>query len=299
MYVEVGAWSGRAHPRGAVVVGYNGKGHSRTALAWAVEEAVRRDAPLLVLYAANYPGMTSEPGPGLLHREPGALEAAEEVTAGGVAEAATLQPVIRVLGATEVESPTRALIAASNDAALVVVGSRGYGRVRGALLGSVAFAVAARADCPVVIAKDEALSRRLESKHHVVVGTDGSSGAESALRFAADRAAAASVSLDVVTATGGHQVKDVDVDELRASAIRIAEAAADRVRQTHPSLAVTTRVEDCPAEITLVEASSEAGLVVVGTRGRGAFAGMMLGSVSHAVIYGARCAVAVVGEGQA
>ena len=85
-YVEVGAWSGGSHPRGAVVVGYNGKDHSRAALAWGAKEAARREAPLLVLFAANYSGMTVEPGPGR-HREPGTLEAAEEVTARGVAEA--------------------------------------------------------------------------------------------------------------------------------------------------------------------------------------------------------------------
>jgi nucleotide-binding universal stress UspA family protein len=62
-------------------------------------------------------------------------------------------------------------------------------------------------------------------------------------------------------------------------------------------LTVTTRVEDFPAEVTLVDASSGAGLVMVGTRGRGAFEGMLLGAVSHAVIHGAGCAVAVVGGG--
>ncbi|GAA5112854.1 hypothetical protein [Pseudonocardia adelaidensis] len=68
VYVEVGAWSGRARPRGAVVVGYNGRTHSRVALRWGAEEAVRLDAPRLVLYAANYLGMTVAPGPGLLQR---------------------------------------------------------------------------------------------------------------------------------------------------------------------------------------------------------------------------------------
>jgi nucleotide-binding universal stress UspA family protein len=70
------------------------------------------------------------------------------------------------------------------------------------------------------------------------------------------------------------------------------------VRETHPELKVTTRVEDCPAEFTLVDASANASLVVVGSRGRGVFEWMLLGSVSHAVIHGARCAVAAVGEGQ-
>ena len=55
VYDEVGAWSGKAYPPGAVVVGYNGKKHCRAALAWGSQEATRRDAPLLVLFAANYP----------------------------------------------------------------------------------------------------------------------------------------------------------------------------------------------------------------------------------------------------
>lgn len=297
-YTEVGAWSGKAYPSGAVVVGYNGKKHSQIALAWGAEEAVRRDAPLLVLYAANYPGMTLEPGPGLLHREPGALEAAEEVTARGVSEALDAHPGLRLLGATEVTSPSRALSEASHNASLVVLGSRGHGRVAGALLGSVAFAVASRSGCPVIVVKDESANRPVGPKHRVVVGTDGSAEAASAVGFAADRAAMASASLEVVTSTGGRQAEEVDERELRDRAERIAESAADRVRETRPELTVTTRVEECPAELTLVDASADAGLVVVGTRGRGAFEGMLLGSVSHAVIHGATCVVAVIGEDQ-
>jgi nucleotide-binding universal stress UspA family protein len=103
----------------------------------------------------------------------------------------------------------------------------------------------------------------------------------------------------VVTCTGGHQIRDVDEYELRASAERIAAAATKHARDLHPDLTVTARVEDCRPELTMVAASAGAGLVVVGTRGRGAFEGMLLGSVSHAVIHGAQCAVAVVGNGLA
>jgi nucleotide-binding universal stress UspA family protein len=293
-YIEVGAWSGSAHPDGAVVVGYNGKDHSRAALAWGAGEAARLQAPLLVLFAANYPGMTVEPGPGLFHREPGALEAAEEVTARGVAEALEAHPALWVAGATEVAGPTRALVEASDRAAMVVLGSRGYGRIAGTLLGSVAFAVAARARCPVIIAKDESLQRAVGPKHRVVAGTDGSPEGTAAVDFAADRAARATAVLEIVTCTGGHQVQDVNEHDLRSSATLIAASAADRAHVTHPELTVRTRIEDCPAEVTLVDASADAGLVVVGTRGRGTFEAMLLGSVSHAVIHGASCAVAVV-----
>jgi nucleotide-binding universal stress UspA family protein len=299
MYVEVGAWSGRVHPPGSVLVGYNGKAHSRAALAWGADEAARRDAPLLVLFAANYPGMTIEPGPGLLHRDPQALEAAEEVTARGVSEALDAHPELLVVGATEVTSPTMALTEASNDAALVVLGSRGYGRVVGALLGSVAFGVAARARCPVVIVKDGTTTRRVGPEHRVVVGTDGSLEAAAAVDFAAAHAVTTSALLEIVTCTGGHELADIDERGLRAAATHIAASAADRLRETHPELELTTLVQDCPAEVTLVDASVDAGMVVVGTRGRGAFEGLLLGSVSHAVIHGARCAVAVVDDGLA
>ena len=150
-YVEVGAWSGRTYPPGAVVAGFNGKAHSRRAVVWAALEAGRRDLPLVVLYAANYPGMTGPPGTGLFHRDPGALQAAEELTARGVALALEAQPDLDVVGATEVTTAIRALTDASRDAALTVVGSRSQGRIAKRLLGSVSSTVAARATSPVVV----------------------------------------------------------------------------------------------------------------------------------------------------
>jgi len=293
-YVEVGDWSGRSYPRGAVVVGYNGRKHSQAALRWAVGEAVRRNAPLLVLYAANYPGMTVEAGTGLYQRDPGALDAAYEVTARGVRDADENHPGLPVVGATEVSSPSQALVEASEHAALIVLGSRGHGRILGALLGSVAFAVTSQAACPVIVVRDTSSQRAVGPHHRVVTGTDGSPESMAALAYAADYARTSAAPLEVVTCTGGHQVADVDEQRLRAAAEQIASSAAALARTQHPELAVTTRVEDCPPEVTLVEASRGAGLVVIGTRGRGAFKGMLLGSVSHAVIHGAECAVAVV-----
>lgn len=275
-----------------VAVGYNGKEHSREALRWAATEATRRRLPLLVVFAANYPGMAADP------LEPGALEADEELTARGVSEALDYSPELQVSGVTEVLSPTRSLIEASASSALVVVGTRGHGRIAGVLLGSVAFAVAARAECPVVVIGAESTRRPIGPRWRVVVGTDGSEPAAAAVAFAADWALDDSAALEVVTCTGDHPLADADPEALQAAAKTIARLAADRLRTTHPGLKVTTRVEDCTAERTLVDASADAGLVVVGTRGRGAFTGMLLGSVSHAVIHGADCPVAVVGEGQ-
>jgi nucleotide-binding universal stress UspA family protein len=115
-------------PQRPVVVGCNGRKHSRGALRWAAGEAVRRRVRLVVLYAANYPGMTLGLGPGLLELEPGALDAAREVTFRGVAEALEAHPDLRVVGVTEVTSPSQALTEASLHAELVVIGTRGFGR---------------------------------------------------------------------------------------------------------------------------------------------------------------------------
>lgn len=284
--------------RPPVVVGYNGKAHARKALAWAAAEAGRRDTLLLVVYAANYPGMTLGPGPGLLDPAPGALEAAEEIAARGVSEALAAQPGLRVAGVTKVTSPTQTLIQAAAEAGLLVIGTRGHGRLLGPLLGSVAFAVSARARCPVIVVKTGTGRRPAGPGNGVVVGTDGSPGAAGALRFAADHAAATSSPLLIVTCTGEQPPAGINPEGLHATAQRVADTARQVVRRTHPQLSVGTKVEHGPAERTLVDASTTADLVAVGTRGHGAFRGMLLGSVSHAVIHGAGCPVAIIGGDQ-
>lgn len=278
-----------------VVVGYNGRPHAREALAWAAAEASRRDVPLVVMNAANYPGMTLGPAPGLLDPSPRGLEADEEITAAGVAEALVLQPRLHVSGVTLATAPADTLIEAAASAGLLVVGSRGFGRALATLLGSVAFSVAAHARCPVVVVKSGGRSRPAASTPEVVVGSDGSQEAAAALRFAADHAAATSSGLLIITATGENVPAGDGSDRLLLAARKIAEEGRETIHRTHPQLDVVTVVEHGPAERALVNASAAARLVVVGTRGRGAFRGMLLGSVSQAVIDGARCPVAVIG----
>jgi nucleotide-binding universal stress UspA family protein len=84
------------------------------------------------------------------------------------------------------------------------------------------------------------------------------------------------------------------LDDARVRAEQVASAALERVRSTHPELSVTASVVQGPADAVLAEASRDAGLVVVGSRGHGGFAGMMLGSVGHGVLRKASSPVAVV-----
>lgn len=277
-----------------VVVGFHDRPHSREALTWAAEEATTRGLPLLVLYAANYPGMIVPEG-AHFETDSGALAAANEVTARGVAQAVTERPGIVVSGQTDVTSPARALVEASSAATLLVIGSRGRGPVLGTLLGSISLVVPARALCPVVVVKQECATTRPGPARRVVVGTDGSPAAGAAVAFAAQYAAGRSAELEIHCCTG-EVARGVRAEDVRRAAEDVLASAVRSVEQDQPGVVVRARVEEGLPEEALVAASEQAGLLVVGSRGRGAFKGMIAGSVSMAVIHGARCPVAVIGS---
>jgi nucleotide-binding universal stress UspA family protein len=277
-----------------VVVGYNGKKHASEALDWAAEEALHRAAALIVLFAANYPGMTLPPGPGLFELEPGALDAATEVTDIGVAQVRAAYPDLIAIGRTVVTSPTEALVEESSEASLLVVGSRGRGSVLATLLSSISFAVASTAQCPVVVLKEGCAATVAGPRKRVVVGTDGSERAASAVAFAGDFAASRSASMEVICCTGELSVPVVSQEALRRTAADILERTCASLKETHPRLTVTTRLEDGVPELTLIDASTDAGLMVVGSSGRGHPRMMISGSTAFAVVHGAQCPVAVV-----
>ena len=157
-----------------IVVGYCPGSHAQEALSWAVRESGHLGLPLVVLFAADYPGMATAPGPGMPALDPGALDAAHEVTARGVLDAQQRDRRITVHGRTLVTSATRSLIEASPQASMIVVGSRGRGPVLGAMLGSVSRSVPARAHCPVVVVPPGTAAKVVGPECRVTVGTDGS-----------------------------------------------------------------------------------------------------------------------------
>ncbi|GAA0909380.1 universal stress protein [Pseudonocardia zijingensis] len=281
-----------------VVVGVDGSEPARRAVRWAAQEAVRRRVPLRVVTAFEW--LRGQPigyvGMGDSYRE-----IMLGVSRRHLAEAAQLaeqeQPELEVQSQLVVGFPIAVLTDEARRAQLVVIGDRGLGGVTGLLLGSVAVALGAHAECPVVVVRGDAETPDPEAP--VVVGVDGSPTSEAALAFAYEAAAVRNVPLVAV-----HTWWDLLVDPAVAplldwDAIEDGERQllAERLAgwaEKFPDVPVRRVVTRDHAAHALVEQSLRAQLVVVGSRGRGSIAGLVLGSVSHAVLHRAHCPVAVV-----
>lgn len=285
-------------PGPTVVVGVDGSEPARRAVRWASREAVRRGLPLRVVTAFEW--MRGQPigqiGLGESYRDI-MLGVARRQLAEAVRVAEEEQPALEVQSQLVVGFPIPVLTAEAQRAELVVIGDRGLGGVAGLLVGSVAVALAAHGECPVVVVRGEAETPDPDAP--VVVGVDGSPTSEAALAFAFEAAAARKVPLVAV-----HTWWDLLVDPTMAPLLDWdaieddeREVLAERLAgwgEKYPDVRVQRLVTRDHPSRALVEQSLRAQLVVVGSRGRGGVAGLVLGSVSHAVLHRAHCPVAVV-----
>ncbi|MGH3380425.1 MAG: universal stress protein [Actinoallomurus sp.] len=201
----------------------------------------------------------------------------EDALAWADQEARRRGALVRVLTGRDPER----FLAAAADASMIVVGSASLMEMSDLADGSSAMAVAVRANVPVVVVRpglpDVAPG---PSAGRVVAGVDGTGRSEAAVGFAVAEARARSCGLTLVHA--------IEEERQRAA----AEAMLTRIGAGHPD--VRTVVVADLAGHALIEESAGALLVVVGSRGRGGLAGMLLGSVSQAVVHRAHCPVAVV-----
>jgi len=281
----------------SIVVAVDGSPASNAAVSWAAHEAAMRNVPLTVVHAVVTPTATWPPVPypdslAVRLEDEGRKEVLHAV---GLAEKA-MPTDRRVAIKRELvySTPAPALVDMSNEAEMIVVGSSGRGLLSRAVLGSVSSTVVRHANCPVAVIRDEELPDPQQGP--VLVGIDGSPASELATAIAFDEASWRGVDLMAL-----HAWSDVTMGELPELDWSAVEAASERSlaeslagwQERYPDVTVHRLVvRDQPAR-QLAEKSETAQLVVVGSHGRGGLTGMLLGSVSNAVLHSVRVPVIV------
>jgi len=287
--------------RRTVVVGVDGSGSALRAVRWGVAEAGRRQIPLRLVTAFGWMvhHVPARPGIEGSYRDTLLARAREQLAeAGDVArrEGAGIEVELQLI----VGSPIQVLGAEADRAQLMVLGDRGLTRVEGLLVGSVAIGMTAHASCPVVVVRGDEREPSDAASLPVLVGVDGSSASDAAIGFAFEAAAARKVSL-VAVHTWSDMMFDpslaavmVDWDGVEAEERRVLSEQVGSWTDKFPDTSVELLIRrDQPAHSLLAEAA-RAQLVVVGSRGHSQFVGMVLGSVSNALVHRAPCPVAVV-----
>ncbi len=289
--------------RDAIVVGVDGSEAATRALRWAAERAAHRGAPLHVVYAyglvARYFAVEAPVPPSVIES---LLEEAQTIVDNAADEAVAVAPGLAVSPEAVDEPPVPALTRRSRTAALVVLGASGLGGFTGMLAGSTAVAVAAHAHAPVVVVRCGEGRTTPPSTGPIVVGMDGSPLGERAVARAFEEARWRSAPLVAVHAWADVEDESVlrrarlfftnssEEEELRA---KLDDQLADW-QARYPGVSVErVLVRDRPRR-QLLDRSATAQLVVVGSRGRGGFTGLLLGSTSQALIHHAQCPVMVV-----
>lgn len=291
-----------------IVVGVDGSQQSRCALKWAVREASRRGTVLNVVSAYTIPVFAAS------SMDAGYSTLDDDLIRGGAED--IVRQAREEIGDTDVQvrtyiesgDPAGVLLDLSNDADLVVVGTRGRGGFVGRLLGSVSSALPAHSKCPTVVVPlsmaREQESQEIESREAIVVGVDGSDRARAAVLAAAEAALARDTTLRVVCAVApvsaalAWMPATVDQEAVLEDVRYQMEVGARWLKSHFPDLKLETDVIPGPPVEVLIRESEHAVLTVTGSRGRGGFAGMLLGSTSQGVLHHSKGPVMVVPDSE-
>ena len=287
-----------------LVVGVDGSEPGMRAVDWATDEAALRGLPLRLVYASlweRYEGAALAEGLG---------RSAEQIMADRVVEAAARRArrrdaAVRVTTEVVPDDAVSALLREGLNATALVLGSRGRSGVAERLLGSVSLTVAARAHCPVIVLRGSHDNRGGAGRYRrVVLGVGDPSHGPAPTRFAFREASERGVPLEAVRAwrCPAHESTDHPLmtgDPARVyeqQAVEILDKALSGAAADHPAVDVHRRTVEGTARNVLLDASTEADLLVVGVRRQDSHGhiGMQLGRVAHTALHHAACPVAVV-----
>ncbi|MCM3883595.1 universal stress protein [Frankia sp. R82] len=280
-----------------IVVGVDGSAGSRVALDWALAEARRYGCPVRAVVGIG----SGTPEPIWPHSADELAEQAGRLLHRTVVEAGGTVPVVEEV----VDQPgAQALLTVGHDARMIVVGARGRGLLHRLRVGSVSTSVAVHASVPVVIARggDDQPGHGFDRQPRpVVVGVDGSPNSLAALVWSAAEADRRGVELIAVHAWLAalpmpFAATPVDITQaLGDQAATVLDDAIAAVRDDLPAaVEPQRRTIPCSASQALLAAGREGDLVVVGARGHGGFAELLLGSVSHQCMIHSAVPVAII-----
>jgi nucleotide-binding universal stress UspA family protein len=287
-------------PHAPIVVGVDGSEVSLDAVEWAAAEATARHRRLRVVHAFIWPLLRVPVGPSRYGPPDAGLQAdAQRILDEAQLRARQSAPGIDVSTVMPVGAPVPVLLSEIEQAPLVVLGSRGLGGFSGLLIGSTGVHVAAHALCPVIIVRPvSGAPPNSLTADQVVVGVDGSPLSVEALEFGFTEAVRLGVGVVAVHVAAsyvpGESSVDVLTEEHAPNQTRSLAESLAGWQEKYPDVPIQRVVLRGHAGRALAEASQGARLVVVGSRGLGGFRGLLLGSVSHAVLHHAHCPVAVV-----
>ena len=283
-----------------IIVGVDGSPAAKVAVDWAARDAAMRKVPLAVVTVLDPPaGHTFPKNPIPLEYMRWQEDEGRTVLNDAlktVEDSAKQLGPINVSGELMPGLAVPTLVELSKDAEMVVVGCRGRGALARTLLGSVSTGLVHHAHCPVAVIHSEDPLMPHPSQAPVLVGIDGSPASESATAIAFDEASWRGVELIALHAWSDTAMLEFRVPNWSRVRSEAEELLAERLagwQERYPDVDVVRVVEcDQPAR-QLLEQSKSAQLVVVGSHGRGGFTGMLLGSVSTAVVHAARTPVIV------